>query len=105
MVIAGAKDLDVLMARLKGDSGDVMLQAIDDDREISSSTVSTQDNTTNLIDSGFLTPATQSKKTDGKDDLKAKVFKQHMELQKLKEFLELAEKEQQDLKNEVRARN
>lgn len=41
MVIAGAKDLDVLMARLKGDSGDVMLQAIDDDREISSSTVST----------------------------------------------------------------
>jgi len=38
-----------------------------------------------MHDSGFITPVSETKKTDGRDDLKAKVFKQHIELSKIKD--------------------
>lgn len=41
MEIAAAKDLDVLMARLKGDKADTMLQALEDDSTTSAATTST----------------------------------------------------------------
>ena len=41
MEIAAAKDLDVLMARLKGDKADTMLQALEDDSTTSAVTTST----------------------------------------------------------------
>jgi hypothetical protein len=91
MEIASAKDLDVLIARLKGDKADIMLQALEDDSTTSAATTSTQDTT--MHDSGFITAVSETKKTDGRDDLKAKVFKQHIELSKLREQLEQAVQE------------
>jgi hypothetical protein len=41
MEIAAAKDLDVLMARLKGDKADTILQALEDDSTTSAATTST----------------------------------------------------------------
>jgi hypothetical protein len=85
MKIASAKDLDLLLAELKGNTNDAMIIA---------ATEKTQDTTSETHDSGFMTPVgdvteqTTPKSAKNDSGMKVKLFKLHMELCKVKEQLE-----------------
>ena len=114
MQIATAKDLDLLLAQLKGDTSDLLLKAMEepidepdedhsqqqDHTNQDDTTVATSNANDTLTSASFIMPVViesgeESKQAKPNKEQRAKIFKQHMEIMKLREELQGAITEKQ----------